>query len=347
MVVGHGLSGANVALQLHQMGKSMVIFDDQKYVSSLVAAGLWHPFRMRSMDVAWKHEEIATWANQWYSLLEELWGKRFWFPQKMLHEIPDSNFKNLWINKMNEMPHELGWQENFIHHQKKEGLGEIYHAGWMDIPAFLRHSFQQLEPFFQKESFDYQKLEIGHDHVFYQGIKATRIVFCEGNRIAFNPWFSYLPMNPAKGEVMMVEIKDFPENEIIHAGFFLIPLGNHRFRFGSNFRWDRLDWHPSLEDAATLILKLEKFLNRKVTVVNHQSGVRPANHTRRPYYGNHPEYKPMSILNALGSKGVMLAPFLANNLVQNWYSNTELIEECDIQRIKLPKIKEIKTTFVP
>jgi hypothetical protein len=55
----------------------------------------------------------------------------------------------------------------------------------------------------------------------------------------------------------------------------------------------------------------------------------------------------LAILNAFGSKGVILAPFFAHQWVKHWKYGKEMNEEVNPKTCKIPKIKENKTTFVP
>jgi len=347
IVVGHGLAGAHAAHQLKVSGKKVCVISDEKYKASAVAAGLWHPLRIRSVEWSWLADEVFPFAHHVYTQLEREWKVSFFHPKTMLHDIPDLNFQGVWKKQMQKLGSGLGFKDENTYRKSNTGMGAVEEAGWLDVSTFLAASKEILGDDFLNATFDHGSLKILQDGVEYQGVQAKLVLFCEGNRIALNPWFSYLPMNPAKGEVLKVRIVGIPEKEIYHAGFFLIPLGDQTFRFGSNFRWDRLDWNPSEEDASKLIEKLETTIGRKVEVLEHRSGVRPANHSRRPFAGFHPEYSQLAILNAFGSKGVILAPFFAHQWVQHWMNGKEMNEEVNPKTIKMPKIKENKTTFVP
>ncbi len=347
IVVGHGLAGAHAAHQLLLEGCKVVVFSDEKYRASSVAAGLWHPLRIRSVEWSWLADEVFPFAHQTYSQMEDAWNASFFHPKTMVHDIPDLNFQGVWKRQMEKLGRGLEFRAGNEYRPSETGMGEIQEAGWLDTPMFLHASKKALGEKLLETTFQYDHLQLVDDGVEYNDWKAKVVLFCEGNRLALNPWFPHLPMNPAKGEVMKVKIEGISEKEIYHAGFFLIPLGDQTFRFGSNFRWDRLDWNPSDEDASKLIEKLEKTIGRKVEVLEHLSGVRPANHSRRPFAGFHPEYNQLAILNAFGSKGVILSPFFAHQWVQHWKNGKEMNEEVNPKTIKMPKIKENKTTFVP
>jgi len=69
-------------------------------------------------------------------------------------------------------------------------------------------------------------------------------------------------------------------------------------------------------------------------VVEHTAGVRPTVKDRRPLIGTHPKHQQLSVFNGLGTKGVMLVPYLAQKLVNCLLNNEPLPEEVNINRYK-------------
>ena len=53
----------------------------------------------------------------------------------------------------------------------------------------------------KNEKFNYNLIEFEKNFVSYKDIKARKIVFCEGFGLKANPFFNYLPMQEAKGEL--------------------------------------------------------------------------------------------------------------------------------------------------
>ena len=74
-------------------------------------------------------------------------------------------------------------------------------------------------------------------------------------------------------------------------------------------------------------------INCKYEVLEHFAGVRPTVKDRRPLVGLHPNHPNMYILNGLGTRGVMLGPFLAHQLFNYIENNIPLDEEINIDRI--------------
>jgi len=81
-----------------------------------------------------------------------------------------------------------------------------------------------------------------------------------------------------------------------------------------------------------LINKVNTFINCDFKIVEQVAGIRPTVKDRRPLVGQHPEYKNVYLLNGLGTRGVMIAPYVANQLFQYIEHNKPLDPEIDINR---------------
>lgn len=66
--------------------------------------------------------------------------------------------------------------------------------------------------------------------------------------------------------------------------------------------------------------------------MEQSAGIRPTVKDRRPLVGKHPKYKNLAILNGLGTRGVMIAPWAANQLFYHLEQEKELDKEITIAR---------------
>ena len=101
---------------------------------------------------------------------------------------------------------------------------------------------------------------------------------------------------------------------------------------GATYNWDELNENTSEEGKEELLKKAEKFIADKIEIIEHKAGVRPTVLDRRPLIGIHPTHKQLGVFNGLGTKGVMLAPFFAQELVNCLLNDTPLDKEVDINR---------------
>ena len=81
---------------------------------------------------------------------------------------------------------------------------------------------------------------------------------------------------------------------------------------GATYNWNELNDETTMEGLTALLLHIKEITNTPFTVLSHQAGVRPAAPYRRPFLGSHPLHKQVAVFNGLGTKGVILATYLAN-----------------------------------
>ena len=60
--------------------------------------------------------------------------------------------------------------------------------------------------------------------------------------------------------------------------------------------------------------------------------VRPSVKDRRAIIGNHKRHKNLYLMNGLGSRGMLLSPYLASQLCSNIIENKKINSEIDINR---------------
>ena len=81
-----------------------------------------------------------------------------------------------------------------------------------------------------------------------------------------------------------------------------------------------------------LLKKLNTLITCPYKVVGQSAGIRPTVKDRRPLVGEHYRLKNHFILNGLGSRGVMIGPYVANKLYQYIENKVPLDKEIDCNR---------------
>ena len=77
---------------------------------------------------------------------------------------------------------------------------------------------------------------------------------------------------------------------------------------------------------------LRDMLNLPYKIIAHRAGLRPTMRDRTPVVGTHPLHKSLHILNGLGTKGSLLAPYYAHILLDDILHNTGIPAPADVQR---------------
>lgn len=149
-----------------------------------------------------------------------------------------------------------------------------------------------------------------------------------------NPFFNQLPLVPAKGELLTIHAPDLNIGYVLKSAIFLIPLGNNLYLVGATYEWKDLTNKITHAAKNELLSKLKKLIKCSFEVVNQVAGIRPTVKDRRPLVGRHPEHKNIFILNGLGTRGVMIGPYVAEQLFNFIEFNQPLEKEIDIKRFK-------------
>ena len=340
IIVGQGLAGTFLAHRLLKRNRKVLVVDEHPAgSSSLVAAGIFNPVTGRRFAKTWMAETLFPYAEESYRELEELLGERFYFRKDILRPFSSVKEQNDWLLK------EPNGSEAFATEAPPALFAEIENdfgglllnpGGFVDVKMLmgLYRSYLQRMDILVSSAFEVSEMHIQTNQVIYKGIEAKRIIFCEGYKGTVNPYFSWLPLSPAKGEILTVKIPGCSIDKIISKGIFILPLGNEMYRVGATYSWHEFNETPTAPARKELTEKLEKLLKVPFEIVHHEAGVRPAVKDRRPLTGLHPEHPALGIFNGLGTKGVLLAPYFANDLAEHLESGTPLNEEASIERFR-------------
>ena len=350
IIVGQGLAGTILAQTLIKHGKSVVIIDEQGLSNaSRIAAGLYNPVVFKRLVKSWMADELISFMNDFYTIAEQLLNEKFYFKKQIVKLFSEEQEKALWLKKGNE---DVGKylsktiQNNFlidiIHNAPTGESSEVIDAGNLDTALFLdafRKHFRTNNQLLEQK-FEYDQLSVSENSVSYKNFIADKIIFCEGYKCLDNPYFKWLPFKLTKGEIITVKIPLLSQKEtnlsekVINKGVFVLPVGNNTFKVGSTYEWSDLVEQPTEKGRAYLIEKLQKILKVPFEIIDHQAGIRPTVNDRRPLIGIHPEHPALAVFNGMGTKGVMLAPYFANQLFDFLENNLPLDKEVDIARFK-------------
>lgn len=135
--------------------------------------------------------------------------------------------------------------------------------------------------------------------------------------MASNPWFSELPLQGAKGEILSVEIDKLQLKQMVNGGQWLIPRSDGSYRLGATHSWHALDGEISEAERNALLEGFHQIIagDYRPRVTAQRAGVRPATRDRQPFVGIHPQYSQLAIFNGFGAKGSLLIPWHAKQFV--------------------------------
>ena len=342
IIVGQGIAGSCLALEFLNRGKSAVIFDeDWKDAACLVAAGVINPITGQRLVKSWRSSLAHPYAKNFYESLESQLHSKFYHPRKILQLCKSDIERGLWNRRIAEpdyIPYIGGSFKSGIFPSLNDSFGsfEIEHSAWVETQVLM----EALKKYFLSrgilfpDRFDYCALEVLPDGVKYGEFRAKKIIFADGWRVLENPFFSWLPYRPAKGEILTLKSSVLLPPHVIHRGNWIMKCSDDSFRIGSTWDRENLNSVPTSAARAELLKAVPSIICGcpEVKVSGHSAGVRPCTATTRPHLGAHPEFSSVLSFNGFGSKGYALSPYFAREFADWILSGKPLDSEADLSR---------------
>lgn len=341
IIVGSGLAGISFSETLLNYNKSFCVFNTNKNASTKVAAGLYNSVILKRFNLVWKAQEQINLLPQFYGNIEQKANVNLDYNLEVRKRFTSTEDQNEWFVAADKQKLETFLDAQIISNSNENvnapfGFGKVLQTGYVDV-SLLYDAYQlYLEDLgvFHNEVFDYDNLIMHLDGFEYNGIKTKNIVFAEGFGLHQNPFFNFLPLDGTKGELLKIHAPNLKLDYCLNSSLFILPIGNDNYKVAATYNWTDKDSLPTEEGKKELLDKLDAIINCEYTVLEHFAGVRPTVLDRRPLVGEHPIHKSMYILNGLGTRGVMLGPYLAQLLFDSIENKTELDPQVDIVRFK-------------
>lgn len=349
LIVGGGLAGIHFAYQCQLNNKKFVVLDGNYPSSSNVAAGLYNPVILKRFTQAWHAKEQLKRFNEIYAGISSILNINIDVKLPLYRRFSSVEEQNLWFEASDQILLSPYLDTNIDFStiygiQSLYGFGKVNQTGYVDTKQLVngfRDYLRSMQCFIEEKfAFSFVKIEEGY--VFYKDLKAKHLVFAEGFGLVNNPYFNMLPLDGTKGETFLIECPDLELDVIVKGGVFIIPIGNHFFKVGATYNWSDKSNLPTEEGKQELLHQLNAILSLDYKVVSHSAGVRPTVKDRKPLLGTHPFYPNLHVLNGLGTRGVMLAPYLAKMLFDFIEYQKPLHHDVDIKRFR-----NIKWDIVP
>ena len=340
-IVGSGLAGSLLANELLNYGQKILVFEDPNMKSSsMVAGGMVNPVTGKYLAKTWLIEELFGLLFDYYRGLESDLKSSFFHRTGLFRPFANQESKSNFLNQIEK--HQLQDYIEVLENPKEYAnhfdvrLGGMFtaKAGWLDVPVMLSKINEKLIFWeaYKAAKFIHDDLVVEASGFLYKNIFAEKIIFCEGFYVSHNPFFSWLPFNPVKGETLLGSIKDYEIKSIVNQGKWIMPLGGDKVRVGATYSWHELDFENTENGKEELLLNVQKVLKTEFEVTSQQAGVRPSTKDRRPILGKHPAHENMFIFNGLGTKGVSLAPYFVKQLLHFIFHQKDINPEANIER---------------
>jgi glycine/D-amino acid oxidase-like deaminating enzyme len=341
LIVGQGLAGTLLAWDLIQRGCSVVIVDNGEENASKIAAGLINPITGMRFEKSDNADTLLPAARRLYAELSGFFQQPFFIEKPMLRIFKNESETNAatrrlknedyqaYIDKIqtdDRLPGNLNAPFGFLEQKQTGYLLTRPLLECMKQFFISRNSYRQSDV-------DYRDFEL-IPTLRWQYIYPKQIIFCEGFGATRNPWFSWLPFQPVKGELLTLHHQSELPDKIVNFGNWLIPLNTREIRVGATFDRENLNTETTEEGKNEIINSLIHLSPELAhsTVINHEANIRPCTMDRHPFIGRHPKYEQLAIFNGFGAKGSLQIPWYSQRLADNLIGDDPLPDSCNIQR---------------
>ena len=339
IVVGIGIAGISFCEQLKAKNKTFIVFDNASQKSSTVAGGLYNPVVLKRFTSVWKSKEQLDLALPLYANIEKELNVKLDYKIPVYRKFASLEEQNDWFSASDKPLLSNFLSTEIIKNNNQSidapfGFGKVLDTGRIDVKTLIIAYKSDLrnKGLLIETPFDYDSLNIESDILKYDSLSASNIVFSEGYGVKQNPYFKDLPLNPAKGELLIIHAPELKINFVLKAGVFLIPLGDDKYIVGATYEWKDLTNDISSKAKEELLTKLRKLISCPFEVMDQVAGIRPTVKDRRPLVGKHNLHKNLFVLNGLGTRGVMIGPYVAKQLYEYIENKRPLEKAMDIVR---------------
>ena len=339
IIVGAGLSGTSLAYRLEKSGKSFVVFDDGSQEASKVAGGFMNPVVLKRFTLAWKADEQLKKAFRFYTEMGKHLGKQFLSPLEVYRRFSSVEEQNNWFTAADN-PRVAPFLDTKLVPQVNENIrgdfkfGRVLQASRID-PRYLLESYAQhlhKKKWFKNATFEYDQLVVSASEVKYGDITAKNVIFCEGFGLRKNPFFNYLPLTGNKGEYIIIKAPQLKLEAGVKSSVFIFPAAEDHYAVGATYSNTDKTPGPTKEAREELVRKLKDLITVDFEVVGQVAGLRPSTIDRRPLVGRHPVYENLFTCNGFGSRGIIIAPSISEELLDFIEKGNPLDAEIDISR---------------
>jgi glycine oxidase len=343
LVVGQGLAGSLLTLLLQERGRSVIVVDnDHRHAASKAAGGIINPVTGKRLNRPALIDTLLQRVFAVYPRIEAQLGVPLFRERTVLRLLQNNEEAQLWRRQSSFSEYREYLSNSpprpFPLFRNKFGAFEVIKAAQLDIRRLILRVRERLlgQQCLINEPFAYEDLEILPDRIRWKRFTARCAIFCEGYRMARNPYFSELELNPAKGETLTIATSDFAEERIVQHGKWIFRNLAGEVLAGTNYQWDNLDEEPTKAARKEIESSLREFLVSDFEITDHRAGIRPVTRVdNRPVVGIHPRWPRLAVLNGLGSKGALQAPFAAQELVSALEEGKPIQKEIDLCRPSL------------
>ncbi|MBL8012371.1 MAG: FAD-binding oxidoreductase [Candidatus Omnitrophica bacterium] len=327
LIVGQGIAGSVLAWHLLKAGHSITVADDNHRESStIISAGIINPITGQRLAVLPQFDLFFKSALATYDQMSADLGIELFVPKpiiRVLRSREEFERARYLQNLTSAQPyisglHEPGYYGNGL--IDPFGTLTIAQGGYLQTYRLLTALKRYLidRQILVEEELRYDDLIIKEHGVSWKNQLFGAVIFCEGFKAKGNPWFKDLPYNFAKGEILRIafDAAALPD-AILCQQQWCLPQDDASYLAGSTYDRENINTQTTDEGQKTILKGLNDFIPSTVRVLNAWAAVRPVMLNPKPVMAFHPSNPRLAIFNGFASKGILWAPYYANQLIHS------------------------------
>lgn len=313
LIVGSGITGTILAWKFYQNDIPFEIWSCPNIPNaSQIAAGLINPITGKRLAKIYDYEIILHSALLTYQEIENFFHIPLIYPHKIYRYL-DDDLKFHFHQKIHrpEFQNYLSLQKDyFFNHLSPKGDYLLIQPAYRIHLSLL---FNVLHEYFKKLGlFFYKNFDETNDYNDFD-----KIFLCRGYKESESILFPELKWENALGEILIFYSKDLQLDYIYqNQKLTIIPMGYNFYWLGATYlreiHFDNYQPTNELENFLTHNLKTN------YQIIHKQIGMRPILKERKPVFLQSSINSKIYLVNGMGSKGTLLAPyFIENEVLKN------------------------------
>ena len=341
LIVGQGLAGSLLGWELIRRGCRIMLVDIGRSNASQVAAGLINPVTGMRLVKSNNIEQLLPAAMDCYQALARQFKQTYFIPKPMWHIIDSDQTLEYYNTRLLDDSYKkylksIHWPPSDTLVKAPLGYISQQQTGYLLTRPLLKtlKIFFQDQNCYQQTNLNYRDIHISASQLSWNNIQARKLIFCEGYQCHNNPWFSWLPMRPVKGEILTLKTQCPLPDKILNYGNWAIPVNETTLRTGATFDRENINVTPTQTGRMNLLASLKSIVPEmgSAQVQEHSADIRPCTVDKSPLIGSHTQHPQLTVFNGFGAKGSLLIPWYAQRFADNLLKQTDLPKNVDIKR---------------
>ena len=325
LIVGQGLAGTLFGWECERAGLAFEIVDaGHAAAASRVGVGIINPVTGQRFVKSWRIDAWSPLALAAYRSIEEALGVPIVQPMRIWREFTKPGEREALQQKLAK-----GELLPYVEKADADGfwIADAARVDTARLIAAFRERWRKRGCLCEK-TFSWREARVERDLT----------ILCTGAGQEFAEAFSFVPLTPAKGEVLTIRTATPHEIGVIrNRGHWLLPTSSTEAKLGTTYQRGINDLQTTpaarqeLERAGAMLAR------GAFEVIGHEAGVRMTTPDRRPVIGRHPADPRLGVFGGLGSKGALMAPALAHKWIKHLVSRDRFDPEVDVARFMTSK----------